>query len=131
MKPFYIVFLVIFIVYGCSKEEVENITTLTGIALISSNREPVSGGNIIITGYEDTALFGNNDRQRFSSASTTNTDGSFKLQVTTPENVDYLIIQCKIPGFFTTTECNPISCSGLKPGGDYSDLILYVTSNID
>ncbi len=125
MKQFYIVFLVTFIVYSCTKEA-KNSATIKGIALISSSNEPVSEGNIIITGYENTSFLGR-DRLILSSATTTNTDGSFNLQLTTPKNVDYLIIEVKIPEFFTTTACYPISCSELKPGKDYSDLILYVT----
>ena len=125
MKQFYIVFLVTFIVYSCTKEA-KNSATIKGIALISSSNEPVSEGNIIITGYENTSFLGR-DRLILSSATTTNTDGSFNLQLTTPKNVDYLIIEVKISEFFTTTACYPISCSELKPGKDYSDLILYVT----
>jgi len=126
MKSFYIVVLVAMILCSCTKNADETITTFKGVALISSTNEPVTEGNIAIIGYEDTSFIGP-DRQTFSSATSTNADGTFNVQVTTSANVDYLVIQVQIPGGFSTTVCNPISCSGIKPGKDYSDLTLYAT----
>ncbi len=127
MKSFCIVFLVALIFCSCTKNEDETITAFKGVALTSSNNEPVSAGYIAIDGYEDTSFFGS-DRQTFSSATTTKTDGTFSFQTTTSGNVDYLVIQVKIPGTFSTTTCGTIFCSDLKPGKDYLDMILYVTS---
>ena len=127
MRSFLIVFLISIVSYSCTKEAVENTTAFQGIALHSSNNEPITEGQITITGYEDTAFIGA-DRNRFKSAHTINADGSFNFEVITPENVDYLVVGGAIPAFFSTTECTPVSCSGLKPGKDYSDLVLIATS---
>ena len=124
MKSFCIVLLVSIISFSCTKEAVESTTSFQGIALHSSNNEPITEGYINITGYENTAIIGP-DRNRYKSAHVINADGSFNFEVTIPDNVDYLIIGVTIPAeLFLITECKPVSCSGLKPGKDYLDLVL-------
>jgi hypothetical protein len=127
MKSFFIVFLISVVSCSCTKEAVENTSAFEGMALHSQNNEPITKGYINITGYENTGFL-EPDRKEFKSAYAINADGSFNFEITTPENVDYLIIEVAIPEFFTTTECNPVSCRGLKPGKDYSDLVLIATS---
>lgn len=126
MKSFYSLLLIAILFYSCSKEDVEPVSSFSGILLNSSNNQPIADGVVTIVGYEDTSLFGT-DRQRASTAAITNADGTFALDFTVPGNVDYLLINVKIPGTFAFTECSPVSCSGLKPGKDYLGLTLRVS----
>ncbi|WP_445386057.1 hypothetical protein ACT6NV_04430 [Robiginitalea sp. IMCC44478] len=129
MKSLFRLVLLILLLCNCSKEDVEPVSSFSGILLNSSNNQPIADGVVTIIGYEDTSFF-DGDRQRFSTASITNASGAFDFDATIPNTVDYLVIRVKIPGdFFTTTECSPVSCSGLKPGKNYKGLTLRVSIN--
>ncbi|WP_445383269.1 hypothetical protein [Robiginitalea sp. IMCC43444] len=126
MKSLFKLILLVLLLCNCSKEDVEPVSSFSGILLNSSTNEPIADGVVNIIGYEDTSLFGT-DRQRGSTAAITNTEGAFALDFTVPGNVDYLLIRVKVPGVFATTECSPVACSGLKPGKDYLGLTLRVS----
>jgi hypothetical protein len=126
MKSLFRLVLLVLLLCNCSKEDAEPVSSFSGILLNSATNEPIADGVVTIIGYEDTSLFGT-DRQRGSTAALTDSGGAFEVGFNIPGNVDYLVIQVKVPGAFVTTECSPVSCWGLKPGKNYLGLTLRVS----
>ena len=128
MKSLFRIVLVVLLLCSCSKDDVEPVSSFSGILLNNSNNQPIIDGVIRIIGYEG-SFFLRDGRQRLNTASRTDSEGRFDFEVTVPDKVGYMIIKVEVPGASVLADCSLGGCFGLKPGKDYKGLTLRVSFN--